>query len=188
MNSNKKTTQFIVYVAIFSALALLLMYIDFPIPFLPSYLKFDTSDVVVFAVGLITGPIGMTIVIILRSFMHWLFRGAETGIPVGQLASMLSSLCFTLPMYFIYKSDEQNKKRLIAALITGPIVMMVIMVVANYFWITPFYFALANTPLPDPYINTIILYIPFNLIKGSINAAIIYATFPTVKKLSVQTS
>ena len=179
-------TPTLVYIAILSALATILMFFDFPIPFFPPFLKFDLSDAVIFASSVIVGPLGMIAIIVIRSILHWLLKGAEMGIPVGQLASILSSLSFTLTVYYFPRATQvikSEKGQLIFGLVEGSIVMASVMFLANYFWITPFYFALGNMPLPDNLFNYVLAYVPFNLIKGALNGTMIFLLLPYVKKL-----
>ena len=63
-------TPTLVYIAILSALATILMFFDFPIPFFPPFLKFDLSDAVIFASSVIVGPLGMIAIIVIRSILH----------------------------------------------------------------------------------------------------------------------
>lgn len=185
----KNQTQKIVYIAILTALATVLMFFNFPIPFFPSFLKFDLSDVIIFSSSIFVGPIGMLAIIVLRSLLHWLLKGAEMGIPVGQFASIVSSIAFCLTAHFTIQKltvIKNDKVRLLFGLGVGAIVLSAVMFVANYFWITPFYFAIGNMPLPDNYLGYVLMYIPFNLIKGIANSAVIVVFAPYLAKLSAR--
>ncbi|GBU10737.1 riboflavin transporter [Erysipelotrichaceae bacterium] len=183
-NSKIKT---MVLISLFSALAYVAMLFDFPLPFFPPFLKFDISDVFIFISGIILGPYPMIAVILLKNFLHWMTKGAELGIPIGQLSSILSSLSFTLPAYYFWnknkdKNNGESKKNNIVALVIGMLSMTVIMLIANYFLILPVYFKLGDIPLPANYLGYVIFtYGPFNLIKSGVVSLLIILVFPTVK-------
>lgn len=185
-------TQKMTYIALFSALAFILMLFDFPLPFFPPFLKFDLSDVFIFLSSFVVGPLGMIAVIMIKNVLHWLIRGAELGLPVGQLASILSSLAYCLTAYFVLKMSKGNEtktktktKDLVIPLIAGTLMMTFVMFVANYYFITPFYFAIGNMPLPENYFGYMLMYIPFNLIKATIVSVVILIAFPYVQKILV---
>lgn len=176
------------YIALFSALAFILMLFEFPLPFFPPFLKIDVSDVFIFLSSFVVGPLGMIAVILIKNILHWLIRGAELGLPVGQLASILSSLAYCLTAYFMLNMSKRNEtkvKDLVLPLIAGTLMMTLVMFVANYYFIVPFYFAIGNMPLPENYFGYMLIYIPFNLIKATIVSVVILIAFPYVQKILV---
>lgn len=181
-------TQKMTYIALFSALAFILMLFDFPLPFFPPFLKFDLSDVFIFLSSFVVGPLGMIAVIVIKNVLHWLIRGAELGLPVGQLASILSSLAYCLTAYVVLKMSKSNEikaKDLVLPLIAGTLMMTLVMFIANYYFITPFYFAIGNMSLPENYFGYMLMYIPFNIIKATIVSIVILIAFPYVQKILV---
>ena len=184
----KSQTHHMAYIAILSGLSAVLMFLDFPIPFFPPFLKFDVSDAVVLASSIFVGPIGMLAIIVIRSLLHWVLKGAELGVPVGQVVSIISSISFCLVAYFVNqkaKIVKNEKYRLALGLCVGSFVMMTTMFVINYFWVTPFYFALGNMPLPTNYFQYMLLYIPFNLLKGLLNSLVVFLLYPHLRKIKL---
>lgn len=185
--NKKSTTQRIVHIAIFSAFAFVLSLLEFSIPGLPTFLKIDISDVPVMMAGFIVGPQGMLVIIILKNFLHWLMRGADLGVPVGEIANIVSAICFTFPILWMHLQMKSKQKISISALsggiLIGGLLMTLVMTVANYFWLTPFYFHLAHMSLPEKYFQYILVYIPFNLVKASINGIIIVVIYPHIQKM-----
>jgi len=178
---NKNKTHRMVHIAILSAVSVVLMFFDFPLPFFPPFLKLDASDGVIFISSVFVGPCGMVAIIFLRSFLYWLLRGAETGIPVGALVSIISSSVFCLTTYFMFKQLSRMtsaRKRLVVSLTVGSVAMSIVLFILNYFWVTPFYFSLAQWPLPANYMMYMLVYIPFNLIKGAVNGLVVYVLAP----------
>jgi len=177
----KNKTHRMVHIAVLSALSVVLMFFDFPIPFFPPFLKLDASDAVVFASSVFVGPFGMVAIILLRSLLYWLLRGAELGVPVGALVTILSSATFCLVSFASWKSFrtfKSERKKILVSLGVGTMAMSVIMFIVNYFWVTPFYFAIAGWALPEQYTTYMLVYIPFNIIKGGMNALLVYALSP----------
>jgi riboflavin transporter FmnP len=170
-----------VHIAILAALATVFMFFDFPLPFFPPFLKLDLSDAIVFIAGLILGPGGIVCIVGFRSILFWLLRGSETGLPIGIMAGMISSLSFSLSAYFIAQklgSTRKSTSNIIIGLGFGTVCMSVLMFCLNYVWITPFYFSFAGWPLPDNYTTYMLMYIPFNIIKGGVNSLLVYFLLP----------
>ncbi len=95
------TTRKMVTLAILSALATPLMFIEIaPVPVAP-WLKFDFSDIVVYVSAVIYGPIGAIIVAFIKSIIHYLIKGSDVGIPLPQFIAFVSSLAYVLPFYYI---------------------------------------------------------------------------------------
>jgi len=177
----KNQTHRMVHIAILAALATILMFFDFPLPLFPPFLKIDLSDAIVFISGLTLGPIGMVCIVGFRSLLFWLLRGSETGLPIGIIAGMISSLTFSLSAYFVVDklgTGSKKTKNVILSLGIGTLCMSGLMFVLNYFWITPFYFSFAHWPLPDNYTTYMLMYIPFNIVKGSASSLLVYFLLP----------
>jgi len=177
----KNKTQRMVRIAMLTALSVVLMFFDFPLPFFPPFLKFDASDAIIYASSIFVGPWGMCTIILLRSLLYWFLKGAETGVPVGALATIISSTIFCLTTWFItqkLKNVQKPQTSIIIGLIGGTMTMAGCMFILNYFWITPFYFSLAEWPIPTNYDQYMLIYIPFNLIKGGLNSLLVYLLLP----------
>ncbi len=99
-----------------------LMLLEFNVPFIPSFLKLDFSDLAVVLGGLI---------------IHLLLKGSATG-GVGELANVINSLCYMLTTVFIYK---KTRTRLggHTGLVAGTVVTSIVATVVNYFVIFPIY-------------------------------------------------
>lgn len=186
----KNRTMSIVFVGVFAALAFVAMLIDFPLPFFPPYLKFDISDVFIFMAGILTGPWGLIAAAVIKNLLHFIFKGAAFGIPIDQIASLLSTLAFVLPAYFFaygwkrkVGAPAPSLKKLAIGLAIGTVSLAIVMTVANYFFITPLYFALGNMPLPENYLAWILMYLPFNLIKGVLLSVILLVLYPHFTRL-----
>lgn len=161
----------------------LMMVLEFPLPFMPPFLKIDLSNipilVLAFSLGS-AGPVAGLLAVIVKDLIHLLVT--STG-GVGELADCLCAVMLVVPSAFIY-SRKHTKKGAVLALCVGIILMTLMGVFANKFILLPFYSKLM--PLDaifemcgrvNPWVNsemTYILYgvIPFNILKGIILSGI----------------
>lgn len=177
-------------VAMFAAISTILMYFEFPLPFLPPFLKIDLSGVAVLIAAFIFGPWQAVLVTLVKDFIH-VFSSTTGG--VGQLADFIMLSTFAVVASAIYRRRKDRKHALIGCL-AATLAMSVVGVFANKFLLIPFY----SNIMPidaiiqmcakvNPAINSLNAYymfgvVPFNLIKGLILCAI---TVLCYKKLSV---
>jgi riboflavin transporter FmnP len=75
------STQYMVRVAIFSAIAFVVMYLEFPLGTLfPPYLQIDFSEAVVFIGGVVLGPAAVILMEVLKNLLHLIFRAGTGGV------------------------------------------------------------------------------------------------------------
>jgi len=186
-----KTTR-ITYTAIFAAIATILMYVEFPLPFMPPFLKIDLSGAVVLIGAFILG-IGPAIAIITIKDLIHLTQTMTAG--TGEVADFLMLASLVVVAVLVYRFHKTRKMALIGCM-SGTVVMAIVGMLTNYFLILPFYihgmgwsfdaiFDLCSSI--NPYITGMEAYLfigilPFNLIKGIILSAI---TMLAYKKLSI---
>ncbi|EPH94617.1 MULTISPECIES: ECF transporter S component [unclassified Enterococcus] len=169
--------QKMVAVALFAAIGLVLQYIAFPIMPAFSFLKIDFSDIPVLISMFLFGPLAGIVTAFLRSVLHLMTTGFSPDNLVGDTASFLASMIYTLPIFYFFRSKKHSVGRnKFWGVISGTLAMTAFMSVANYFVITPLYlmfFGLnAQQMLGMPLANYILIGIlPFNLIKGFIVSA-----------------
>ncbi|MGX7348559.1 ECF transporter S component [Aerococcus vaginalis] len=175
MSSNKVRKMIIV--ALGGALAFVLMNFSFPIiPTVP-FLKIDFSDVMVLLVTFLNGLSSGIGVIVIRNVLHYLQTGGDMGYPIGDLASILATLAYLLPVAMIlrhhytqyagnFKKVMNTLKRPIMAYALGTLALTVMMSVLNYFVITPFYLKVMNFDVGNLATYILTAVIPFNIVKG----------------------
>lgn len=180
----------ITYTAIFAAIATVLMYFEFPLPFMPPFLKVDLSGAVVL-IGAFMFGIGPAITMIgIKDLIH--LTQTQTG-GSGELADFLMLSALVIVAVLIYRSHK-SRKMAIAGCISGSLAMSVVAMLTNYFLIIPFYSQImpleaifeacsAVNPLVTGMQGYLLIgVLPFNLIKGAILTVI---TMLAYKKLSV---
>lgn len=165
MKSQKMKTRYLVLVAMFSAVSYVLVIISKVIPNVAGFLSYEPKDAIIVIAGFFLGPMASFFISLIVSFIEMLTI-STTG-PYGLLMNVVSTCAFAVPAAFIYKKMHSRKGALIG-LITGVAAMAVCMLIWNY-TITPFYMGVDRSVVAGMLMS---IFLPFNLIKGGLNAAI----------------
>ena len=188
------TTKNLTMIAMLSAIAAVLMIFEIQLPFSPSFVKFDFSDLPVMLGGFLIGPFAGGIIAFMKILLHFLLNGT-TSFFVGDLSNLLLTLSFVLPASFIYQ-QKKTKKTAIQGLLVSIICTSLFAIIFNLFLIFPLYLKVLNLKMVDlinmihvvnPLVKdvfTMIVFslLPFNLFKYSIVSMI---TMLSYKKLSI---
>lgn len=188
------TTKNLTMIAMFSAISAVLMFFEIQLPFSPSFVKFDFSDLPVMLGGFLIGPFAGGIIAFMKILLHFLLNGT-TSFFVGDLSNLLLTLSFVLPASFIYQ-QKKTKKTTIQGLLVSIICTSLLAIIFNLFLIFPLYLKVLNLKMVDlinmihvvnPLVKdvfTMIVFslLPFNLFKYSIVSMI---TMLSYKKLSI---
>lgn len=178
MNStNTKLNKFI-KVSLLAAIAVVLMYIDFPIlPMFP-WLKIDLSDVPALMGAFAFGPLTGIVIELVKNFLIVLVKGSSTGF-VGEFANFLVGISLILPASIIY-SRNKTKKSAIIGMIVGTISIEIIGILANVFILLPLY---GMNMVGKELFNYVALgLLPFNGVKSLLVCVVTYLLY---KRLSV---
>ena len=128
-------TSKITYTAVFAAIATVLMYFEFPIPFMPPFLKVDLSGAVVLIGAFIFG-IGPAITMIgIKDLIH-LTQSQTAG--SGELADFLMLSTLVVIAVLIYRAHKSRKMAAVGCL-CGAVAMAGMGMLTNYCLIIPFY-------------------------------------------------
>lgn len=171
-------TRKITVLAMLSALAFILTYLFYflPIPpFMPSaaFLNYEPKDVIIAIAGFIYGPLAAIPISIVVSLLEMPLSG--TGL-IGLVMNVLSTCAFTCTAAFIYKK-WRTLYGAATGLVTGVIMLSVVMILWNYY-LTPLYMGIPREAI-KPMLLTV--FLPFNLIKGGLNAAITMVLYKAIK-------
>ncbi|TCS95556.1 ECF transporter S component [Hazenella coriacea] len=173
----------LVLISILGGSAFIMEYLNFPLPYMPSFLKLDFSDIPALICAFIYGPLAGIGVQFLKNVLHLIFAGSETGlIPVGQIANFIAGSIFvTLTVWVSRKVGEL--KGLVAGAITATLIMTLFMTVANWYVIFPAYSYLINWTVTDPQKMALVFYgvTPFNVIKGVIVSMVFIPLYLSLK-------
>ena len=194
MTKKVLTTKNLTMIAMFSAISAVLMVFEIQLPFSPSFIKFDFSDLPVMLGGFLIGPFAGGIIAFMKILLPFLLNGT-TSFFVGDLSNLLLTLSFVLPASFIYQ-QKKTKKTAIQGLLVSIICTSLLAIIFNLFLIFPLYLKVLNLKMVDlinmihvvnPLVKdvfTMIVFslLPFNLFKYSIVSMI---TMLSYKKLSI---
>lgn len=161
--------------AMLCAMAYICMFV---FKFKVGFLTFDFKDAILTVIAFLYGPVYAVVSSCLVAFIEFL-SVSDTGV-YGLIMNALSSAVFTASCGIIYKYRRTLAGALFGSL-AAVLSMTAVMLVANIF-ITPFYMGVARSQVAAMIPS---LLLPFNLIKGVVNAAItmiIYKPITTALK------
>lgn len=163
---NRKLLKLII-LALLGTISLVLFFFNFPLPFLPPYLKIDFSDIPALMASLIFSPMAGVTVVGIKNLLYMAIGGGE---PVGVASNFLAGIMFVVPVAILYHKFKKGVKSVVSGLIVGTIVMAVGMSILNYLIILPVYAWFMG--MEEMHITSVKFYavlygiLPFNVIKG----------------------
>ena len=168
-------TKKLTVLAMLSALAYLLMAVG-RIPVV-LFLKYDPKDIVIAIGGFLFGPLAAFAMSATVSFVEMLTL-SDTGW-IGFVMNVLSSCAFVCTAAVIYQRGR-SQKRAIVGLVIGAVLMTLVMLLWNYF-LTPIFMGIPRARVAEMLLPA---FLPFNLLKSGLNAAITLLVYkPVVKAL-----
>lgn len=178
MKTKTLNTNRFIKLSLLSAIAVILMYIDFPvIPIFP-WLKIDLSDVPALMGAFAFGPLAGVIIELMKNLLILIVKGTGTAF-VGELANFLVGVALVWPAAMVYKKNK-TKKTAILGMVLGILCIEVVGILANVYLLLPAYgMAMSKAELMQ-YVT--VGLIPFNGIKSILVCGITYALY---KKVSV---
>lgn len=185
----------LVILAMLSAVAVVLQYLEFGIPIVPSFLKMDFSDIPELIAAFIVGPTGGVIVAFVKNLVHMLV--SQSGF-VGELSNFILGAAFAFTAGMIYK-HHKTKGGALAACLLGSLVMAAVSFPTNYFIIYPIYAQLfggmetilgiykALLPMADTLWKALVIFnIPFTIAKGLFCTLITMLIYKPLSRMFVQ--
>lgn len=178
----KMSTRKITSLALLSAIAAILMFIETPLPFMPGFLKFDISEIPVLLGAFAFGPGSAIIIELIKNLIHLPFTQTAG---VGELANFLAGSMFAGTAGLIYRFFRSRKGAIIS-MAAGTVMMTVFTSLFNYYFMLDFYVrfygmpmetivamsAAVNTYVHDVKSLIVFVFIPFNLFKGIVISAV----------------
>ena len=176
-------TRMMVQIAMLSAISVILMLFDIPLPFAPSFYKIDLSEVPIligcFAMGPAAGIIGTI----------------TAG--VGEVANFAIGCSMVLPAGLIYRYHKTRKQAIIG-MATGTVSMAVIGGLLNAFVLLPAYAALfggmdaiigmgtaVNKNITGLQSFVLLSVVPFNLVKGVVVSLVTFLLYKHVSRILI---
>ena len=152
-------------VAMFSAVSFVAVLVSKVIPNVAGFLSYEPKDAVIVIAGLLYGPLTSVLISLIVSFIE-MITISSTG-PYGFLMNVVSTCAFAVPAAWYYQKHRTQKDAVIG-LVIGVLTMAAAMLLWNYI-ITPFYMGVPRATVAGMLMT---VFLPFNLVKGGINAGL----------------
>lgn len=174
-----------------SAIAFILMFFEFSVPFMPPFIKMDFSELPALIGAFSLGPVSGAAICLVKNLLH-LFTSNSGG--VGELSNCLLGFCFVIPAGLLYKMKKTRKGALIGSII-GALFMAIMSLPLNYFIVYPVYAKLmpieailsayqAILPGTNTLFQALLVFnLPFTLLKGLISVAITFLIYKHISPL-----
>lgn len=189
ISSDKITTKKLVMIGMLGAISTVLMLIEFPMPFAPTFAKLDFSELPIILGGFMMGPFAGFMIAVIKIALNFILNGTTT-MGVGELANLIGSLTYMYPAVLIYRKIR-TKKGAAISLGIGTIVTSVCAIFGNMYLIFPVYakvygmsmdaiisMGTATNPLvTDMFTLMIFSMFPFNLVKYGLVSIITFFVY-----------
>lgn len=171
--------------AMLSAIAFVLMFLEFSVPVMPSFIKMDLSELPALIGAFAMGPVSGVMICLIKNLLH-LFMTTTGG--VGEFSNFILGACFVLPAGMIYQKWK-SKKSAVAGALTGALLMAVVSIFSNYFIVYPVYYnfmpeevVLGAYQMILPGVKNIlesliVFNAPFTFVKGLFSVAVTLAIY-----------
>lgn len=186
----KKTNQTmrvrnIAVTAMLSAVAFILMYLEFAVPVMPGFIKFDFSDLPALLGSFALGPVYGILICLIKNVLH---LAVSQSMFVGELSNFILGVAFVVPAGLIYQHKKSKKNAIIGGII-GAVFMGVFSIVSNYYVVYPVYYNfmpkdtiiqaydvissnLLHVHMTSIFQCLVCFNLPFTVLKGLINVLI----------------
>ena len=183
--SEKTKVNKTVIMAMLSAIAVILMYFDFPIPFIaPGFYKIDFSEIPVLIGSFMLGPCAGVIIEAVKVILHFCMKGTTTAF-VGDFANFILGCMYVVSAAIIYHTKKTRKMAMIS-LIAGGVILVIAGMLLNAWYLLPKYSELYGIPLDvliamgtkvnasitDVFSFVALAVAPFNIIKALIDGIV----------------
>lgn len=192
-SQNMVKTRKLTTIAVLTAAAVVLQYLEIPIPIMPSFIKLDFSDLPEIIGAFVCGPAAGVLIAFLKNLIH--LAVSQSGF-IGELSNFILGAVFALVAGLIYKKMPNLKGAIVAGVVAS-VVMGAVSWPSNYFIIYPLYYNVMGFPeasildmyqalLPrvDSIAEALVIFnIPFTIVKGLISAAVTVAVYKPLAKV-----
>ncbi len=186
---SRMSVRYITVTAMLSAIAFVLMFLDFSVPIMPAFIKMDLSELPALIGAFAMGPMCGVLVCLIKNLLHLLMT--STG-GVGELSNFVLGVAFVLPAGLFYAKKKSKQSAIIGSFV-GALCMALISFPSNLFVVYPIYenfmpreVIIAAYQAIAPSVSTLwecLLFfnVPFTFVKALISVVI---TMLIYKKLS----
>lgn len=183
--------RYLTVTAMLSAIAYILMFMEFSVPVMPAFIKMDLSELPALIGAFSMGPLCGVIICLVKNVLH-LFVTSTGG--VGELSNFILGVAFILPAGFIYRYKKTRSSALFGSLL-GAVVMGLFSIISNYYLVYPVYYhfmpeetVLAAYQILLPSMKSIlqslvVFNMPFTIVKGLLSVIITFVTYKHISPL-----
>ena len=187
MQNSTSKVRVLTGTAMLGAVAAVLMYLEFPIPIMPAFVKLDVSELPVLIASFAYGPVSGILVCLIKNLIK---LPSTSTAAVGELFNFVMGALFVGVAGLIYKRNKTRKGAIVGALL-GALVMAVVSVPYNYFIVYPAYVVMYHLPLDaiigmyqaiNPNVNgllacLLVFNLPFTFVKGALDAVLCFLVY-----------
>lgn len=180
-----------------TAMAVVLMYLEFTLPLMPEFLKFDFSEVPVLIGSFSIGPVYGVIIELLKNLIHLPATNTEG---IGEMSNFITGSLYVFTAGFLYQK-HRTRKGAVIAMIIGTLALGAFAAPFNYFVTLPLYgevlgfpmvaiiglCSAANSHVHDKMDVILMVFVPFNIFKGLVVAFITFWIYKPISRLIHQT-
>ncbi len=160
--------------AMLAAIAYVVMLLSKMLPQVSGFLQMDLKDTVICIGAFLFGPLSAAVISIVVAVVE-MFTVSDTG-PIGCIMNVLATVSFCCTASFVYKKIH-TKKGAVIGLALGVVMLTAVMLLWNYL-ITPLYMVGTTRSMVAAMLPTV--FLPFNLVKGGLNMAVILLLYKPV--------
>lgn len=191
----KVNTRTLVQIGMLSALAIILMQFEIPLPFAPAFYKIDFSEVPVLIGCFSMGPFAGVLIELIKVILNVAIKGTMT-MGIGDAANFLIGCAFCVPAALIYQK-KRTKSGSVTGMVVGTVIMTILGCVLNAYILLPVYAKAFEMPL-DALVSmgtevngaitglmTFVLFAvaPFNLLKGILVSLIVFFVYKKIRQV-----
>lgn len=191
----KVNVRTLVQVGMLSAIAIILMQFEIPLPFAPTFYKIDFSEVPVLIGCFSMGPFAGILIELIKVILNVVIKGTMT-MGIGDVANFLIGCAFCVPAALIYQR-KRTKNGAVAGMAAGTVSMTVIGCVLNAYILLPVYAKAFEMPL-DALISmgtevngaitglttfVLLAVAPFNLLKGLLVSLVVFVVYKKIRQV-----
>ncbi|MBS4981779.1 MAG: ECF transporter S component [Lachnospiraceae bacterium] len=191
----KVNVRTLVQVGMLSAIAIILMQFEIPLPFAPTFYKIDFSEVPVLIGCFSMGPFAGILIELIKVILNIVIKGTMT-MGIGDVANFLIGCAFCVPAALIYQK-KRTKNGAVAGMAAGTVSMTVIGCVLNAYILLPVYAKAFEMPL-DALISmgtevngaitglttfVLLAVAPFNLLKGLLVSLVVFVVYKKIRQV-----
>ena len=187
MQNSTSKVRVLTGTAMLGAVAAVLMYLEFPIPIMPAFVKLDVSELPALIASFAYGPVSGIFVCLIKNLIK---LPSTSTAAVGELFNFVMGALFVGVAGLIYKRNKTRKGAIVGALL-GALVMAVVSVPYNYFIVYPAYVVMYHLPLDaiigmyqaiNPNVNgllacLLVFNLPFTFVKGALDAVLCFLVY-----------